>query len=146
MDVGKPFSELDSKLQALAEAAISVKAKAYCPYSEFKVGCAVLTENGQIFEGCNVENASYGLSICAERVALVKAVSEGHLKFQALAVVCEVKDSFKGSCGACRQFMAEFGLNWDVYLIKPDRTWMKVTVKELYPLAFCPDALKEQRI
>lgn len=74
------------KLDLLVEKAIAAKANAYAPYSNFRVGSSLLTEDGTIYTGCNVENASYGLTICAERTALCKAVSEGHRKFQAIAV------------------------------------------------------------
>jgi len=84
-----------------------VRQFAYAPYSKFKVGSAVLTFNGKIYTGCNVENASYGLSICAERVAIAKAVTAGERKIRAIATVLESKESV-GPCGACRQVISEF--------------------------------------
>lgn len=86
--------------------------KAYAPYSGFKVGAALLTENGDIYTGVNVENASYGASICAERTAFVKAVSEGERDFAAIAVASEEDEAVP--CGICRQFMYEFAPNMDV--------------------------------
>lgn len=91
----------------LADLAKAAAEKAYAPYSNFFVGAAVLTEDGQIFTGCNVENRIFGGSICAERTAMVKAISEGHRSFQAIAVCC--KDGEGWPCGVCRQFISEFG-------------------------------------
>ena len=81
--------------------------KTYSPYSHFGVGAALLCEDGRIYEGCNIENASYGLTNCAERTAIFKAVSEGHTKFKALAVVADTEGPC-APCGACRQVMVEF--------------------------------------
>src|SRR4051812_19314839 len=95
---------MTKKLLAAAKAA---QRNAHAPYSKFRVGAALLTKSGKIYTGCNVENASYGLTICAERVAITKAVSDGHRHFQAIAVVCPSRQPTP--CGACRQFLAEFG-------------------------------------
>ena len=92
----------------LIESARKSRKRAYAPYSKFKVGAAVLTENGKIYSACNVENASYGLTICAERAAIFKAVSEGETKIQAVAVVADGPDA-ASPCGACRQVIFEFG-------------------------------------
>ncbi|MCX7915818.1 MAG: cytidine deaminase [Verrucomicrobiae bacterium] len=97
-------------LQALLNAACAAQQRAYAPYSEFPVGAALLTSTGQIVTGCNVENASYGLTICAERAALVCAVREGYRKFRAIAIVAP--HSKLTPCGACRQVLAEFGDLW----------------------------------
>ncbi|KAL3862019.1 hypothetical protein ACJMK2_008023 [Sinanodonta woodiana] len=141
------YKDLDSTIQKLIDLALEVKDKAYCPYSNFRVGCAVLCPDGSMFSGCNVENASYGLSMCAEqRVAVMKAVSEGHQKFKATAIVCDIKGSFKASCGACRQFYSEFGLDLEMYLVKPDMTVKKVILGDIFSMAFTPDALMEERI
>ena len=90
---------------ALLEAAVKARHNAHSKYSKFSVGSALLTEDNSIFLGCNVENASYGLTICAERVALTSAVSAGHKSFQAIAIVA---DELAAPCGACRQVLAEF--------------------------------------
>ena len=91
--------------RALVEAALAARSLAYAPYSKFLVGAAVLTESGAIYAGCNVENASYGLTICAERVALCSAVAAGHRTLAAMAVATSGGGT---PCGACRQFAAEF--------------------------------------
>ncbi|CAM1304292.1 Uncharacterised protein g3731 [Pycnogonum litorale] len=109
--------------------------KAYSPYSKFKVGAAVLCKDGTIITGCNVENASYGLSICAERTAIVKAVSEGKTEFTAIAV-SSLLDDYIRPCGACRQFIIEFGSSIDVYCTKQDLTFVKETSAELLPNCF----------
>ena len=95
------------EIQKLMDCAIKVRENAYSPYSHFAVGAALLCEDGTLFEGCNIENASYGLTNCAERTAIFKAVSEGHIKFKALAVVADTEGPC-APCGACRQVMAEF--------------------------------------
>jgi cytidine deaminase len=91
----------------LADLAKAAAEKAYAPYSNFFVGAALLTEDGQIYTGCNIENRVFGGSICAERTAMVKAVSEGHRSFQAIAVYCKNGEGWP--CGVCRQFLLEFG-------------------------------------
>ena len=95
------------QFRKLLAAAKSAQRRAHAPYSKFHVGAALLTKSGKIVTGCNVENASYGLTICAERVAITKAVSEGHRKFKAIAVVAP--SNALSPCGACRQVLAEFG-------------------------------------
>lgn len=108
---------------------------AYCPYSNFKVGAALLTEDGQIFRGCNVENVSYTVGTCAERTAMAKAVSEGKKKYTSIAVVAE-SANITTPCGACRQFIYEFG-NLKIYCSKPSLEKVLVsTAKDLLPYAF----------
>jgi len=119
---------------------------AHCPYSHFRVGAALLAESGEIIVGCNVENASYGLTICAERSAIVSAVSRGMKKFLGIAVASDLKDGHVTPCGACRQVLAEFGLNWPVIMVNCVRgTHEEMTVGELLPNAFCPESLDEER-
>ncbi len=103
----------------LIDAAIAIRKNAYAPYSKFLVGSAVLTEDGTVFTGTNVENASYGLAICAERVAASAAVAAGHRKITAVAVATTGGAS---PCGACRQFLSEFGDSMAVLLVDADNT------------------------
>lgn len=93
---------------ALLQEATRAMSRAYCPYSHFAVGAALLTDDGVVFSGCNVENGSYGLTVCAERSALFAAVAAGHRQFSALAVVAD-HSTLPYPCGACRQVLAEFG-------------------------------------
>ncbi|XP_037108677.1 cytidine deaminase b [Syngnathus acus] len=117
------------------------KKQAYCPYSKFRVGAALLTVDNCLFTGCNVENACYNLGVCAERNAISKAVSEGYTAFKAIAIASDLSDQFISPCGGCRQFMREFGSSWDVYLSKPDGTYTKMSVNQLLPVSFGPEDL-----
>ncbi|ESN90673.1 hypothetical protein HELRODRAFT_136695, partial [Helobdella robusta] len=120
----------------LISSSFSVKENSYCQYSKFRVGCSLLCEDGTIFNGTNVENASYGLTICAERSAICTAVSQGHRKFKAIVVSRCDQDKFTYPCGACRQFIAEFGLDIDVYSTRPDGSYERGTICELLPFSF----------
>jgi cytidine deaminase len=122
-----------NKKKILIEKARSVLRNSYSPYSNLKVAAALLTNDGTIFTGVNVENSSIGLSICAERSAMVSAVSAGYRSFTAIAITSNRKDPIS-PCGACRQFMAEFG-NFEVFLVGEDRT-INTTVYELLPMRF----------
>lgn len=125
--------------QTLVEAAQVARARAYAPYSHYTVGAAVLTANGTVIVGCNVENASYGATICAERVALTGAVAAGHREFVALALVTA---NGMTPCGLCRQVMAELAPQMIVYIARPDGQYQTTTVAELLPHAFGPAALE----
>ncbi|CAF0951542.1 unnamed protein product [Adineta steineri] len=129
----------------LFHAAHLAKHKAYCPYSNFRVGVALLTSSGKIYSGCNVENASYALATCAERTAVCKAVSEGELSFDKIAITSDVETGFTGPCGSCRQTLAEFGLDLDVYLINPKNESKAYKLRELLPIAFTPRDLLKHR-
>lgn len=127
----------DPEIQELIKESARSRKMAYSPYSRFQVGAALLCEDGIIYGGCNVENASYPAGICAERTALSKAISEGKRHFKAVAVVAdEEKGKVTAPCGICRQSLAEFG-NINVYLSKPDmKTVITTTIQELLPLTF----------
>jgi cytidine deaminase len=124
----------------LAERAGQARQWAYAPYSNYRVGAALLTTSGKIYDGVNVENAAYPSTICAERTAVVKAVSEGERSFVGMAVSSEGGGS---PCGACRQVLAEFGLDTAVLLVNEDGAIThRTTLRALLPLAFGPEALK----
>ena len=122
------------EIQKLMDCAIKARENAYSPYSHFAVGAALLCEDGTLFEGCNIENASYGLTNCAERTAIFKAVSEGHTKFKALAVVADTEGTC-APCGACRQVMAEFQI--PLIIMGNLMGNIKIaTIEELLPFSF----------
>jgi cytidine deaminase len=125
--------------QKLIEAAQAARQRAYCPYSHYAVGAALLSADGVIFTGCNVENTSYGGTICAERTAVVKAVSEGVRQFVAVAVVTENGVS---PCGLCRQVLYEFGPAMLVIMADAGgRIVHECVLTELLPLGFGPEQL-----
>ena len=123
--------------EQLVQAATEARQKAYCPYSQYMVGAAVLGEDGKIYTGCNIENASYGMTVCGERTAIFKMVSEGCRKFVALAVVSG-SDKDSAPCLACRQVMTEFCASWDtpVYKSGPAGIIFDHTMEEICPLPF----------
>ncbi len=120
--------------ETLIQKALNAREWAYAPYSDYTVGAAVLTESGKIYDGVNVENAVYPLTVCAERVAIFKAVSQGERSFQAIAVVTRNGGT---PCGACRQVMAEFGMDTVVLIANLERKLLaEYTVADLLPNAF----------
>jgi cytidine deaminase len=123
------------KYEKLIKEAERAKKKAYTPYSKFKVGAAVLCADGKIFTGCNIENASFGLTVCAERVAIFKAISEGSTKFEAIAVIGDT-DKPCSPCGACRQVMSEFCEDAPLIMANSKGDVKIKKVKELLPEAF----------
>lgn len=123
-------------INELIEKAFEARENAYAPYSKFKVGAALLTANGKIYTGCNVENASYPVGICAERVAMSKAVADGEIKFAALAVVGS-SSSYCYPCGMCRQFMSEFcGEDFEIISLKSADDYKIIKMSELLPYTF----------
>lgn len=126
----------------LLEHAKQARERAYVPYSGFKVGAALLTNDGKIYEGCNIENASYGLSNCAERTAIFKAVSEGVAGFEAIAVVAETENPV-APCGACRQVISEFNPKMHVILSNLEGHVAEYTIDQLLPGAFGPADLQK---
>jgi len=128
----------DIDVQALIAQAKEARARAYAPYSGYHVGAALLTAEGRVFTGCNVENAVYPLGMCAERVAIFKAVSEGYRDFQAIAVVTRNGGS---PCGSCRQVMHEFAPDMVVFIADEAGHVRQTTVAALLPDSFGPDDL-----
>ena len=125
--------------QSLVELANEARKRAYAPYSDYRVGAALRTRSGRVFTGTNVENAAYPTSICAERTAAFKAVSEGELEFEVIAVVT---DNGGSPCGSCRQVLAEFGLETVVLIADGSGKIIKeTTVRALLPDAFQPQHL-----
>ncbi len=122
--------------QALIETAVNMRDAAYCPYSNYQVGAAILTASGAIYGGCNIENASYPATICAERTAAVKAVSDGQKDFRAVAIAVSGKTPGY-PCGVCRQFMNEFVENdMEVILINKDGEITEETFSAIFPHGF----------
>jgi cytidine deaminase len=125
----------------LTEAAKKTRERAHAPFSNFKVGAALETENGKIYTGCNIESASYGLTVCAERVAIWKAVSEGHTKFRSVAVAVDTED-LTPPCGVCRQIIWEFCGDIPVTLANLNGKTETLRMSELLPRAFDSKFLK----
>jgi cytidine deaminase len=133
-------ADLDGDWQALVAAATAARAEAYTPYSGFGVGAAGRTADGRVYTGANIENAAYGLTVCAERVAIWKAVSEGHRRLAALALVTETGSS---PCGSCRQVMGEFARELPVLIADTAGNGWLTSLAELLPLAFSAQDLDE---
>ena len=142
-----------SKERELVKAAIEASENSYSPYSDFRVGAAILSEDGTVFTGANVENASYGAGICAERSAAVKAVSEGNKNFKAVAIFRSPEGAigdelqYAFPCGICRQFLNEFSDENMVVLVgKTEDDYKKFLLKELLPESFGPKDLNLEEI
>ncbi len=125
--------------QKLIERALAVRNDAYAPYSKYRVGASLLTQSGETYDGVNVENAVYSLTICAERNAIFRAVTDGYRAFEAIAVATENGGS---PCGSCRQVLSEFGPDMAVILVNSKgEVTLETTVRELLPGAFGPEDL-----
>lgn len=122
-------------MNQLTEAALQAREFAHAPFSNFKVGAALEDESGRVFAGCNIENATYGLTVCAERVAVFKAVSEGARKFRRIAVAADT-DSLTPPCGACRQILWEFCGDIEITLVNPRGKSETIKLKDLFPRPF----------
>ena len=139
---------LDEKVLILS--AIEARKSSYTPYSKFKVGASLLTKDGKIYQGCNIECASYTPTTCAERTALLKAVSEGHREFSAIAIVggpeeeTDIFSDYAAPCGVCRQYLREFcnPKEMKVIIAKSENESKTFTLEELLPISFGPDNLK----
>jgi cytidine deaminase len=131
------------KYKKLILAAIKAKENSYSPYSKLSVGAAILTKSGKIFTGCNIENSSFSLTICAERTAIFKAISEGSKKFSAIAIVSDLDDPIP-PCGACRQVLFDLAGNIDVILLS--KSGKKAVIKKLssfLPMPFTDNYIKK---
>ena len=130
----------------LCQKAIDMRSESYAPYSDFAVGSAVLLSDGTVYTGCNIENSAFGPSICAERTAIAKAVSEGHKNLAAIAIAGGKRDGdlqYCAPCGVCRQVMREFCKpSFKVYLAKSANDYQEYTLGELLPESFGPENLE----
>jgi cytidine deaminase len=120
---------------ALIAAALAARENAFAPYSKFRVGAAIEDSGGRIHTGCNVENSTYGLTVCAERVAVLKAISEGVRKFRRVAIAADT-DSLTPPCGACRQILWEFCGDVEIVLVNPRGKTETHRLKDLFPKPF----------
>lgn len=123
----------------LINKALEAKKMAYVPYSHFHVGAALLTDDGELFTGCNIEIASYSPTICAERTAIFKAISEGHKKIKTIAIVGDANPTYP--CGVCRQVIREFGKDATIIIANTEDDYLEYTLDELLPHSFGPEDL-----
>ncbi|MEC2076521.1 cytidine deaminase [Metabacillus fastidiosus] len=131
-------------IEQLIEEAKAAREMAYVPYSKFKVGAALLTKDGKVYRGCNIENAAYSMCNCAERTALFKAYSEGEKQFAAMAVVADTNRPVP-PCGACRQVISELcDKNMTIILTNLKNDTLQLTVEQLLPGAFSPEDLNDK--
>lgn len=136
--------ELNDDENELVQEATEAMENAHAPYSEFSVGAAVRTRSGDIYRGCNIENASYGLTICAERTAIFKAVSNGADEITDIAIVLDVDTGVGTPCGACRQVMNEFNAGMNVIMATTHGSLQKVSLEDLLPYSFGANYLEEE--
>ncbi len=135
----------------LIRKAIEAMNTAYTPYSGFRVGAALLTEDGRIYQGCNIENAAYTPTVCAERTAFFKAVSEGERRFSAICIVGGkdgILSGYTAPCGVCRQVMREFCQpdHFRIILAKDEEHWKEYSLSELLPEGFGPENLQKEHV
>lgn len=128
----------------LIKMALESQKKAYVPYSKFHVGAALITEDNTLFTGCNIEIASYSPTICAERTAIFKAISEGHRKIKKIAIVGDSESTFP--CGVCRQVIREFGRDAKIIIANSEEDYREFTLDELLPHSFGPEDLQSAKI
>jgi cytidine deaminase len=131
--------------QALAKAAKHAKNSSHSPYSRFRVGAALLTKSGKVYSGCNIESSSFSLTICAERTALFKAVSESEREFRAMAIATDT-EAFVSPCGACRQVIHDLAGNIEIILVNSKGKTKKYRSRALLPVPFRDNLLPIQRI
>lgn len=137
----------EMKLKELMQAALDARSMAYAPYSHYRVGAALLTKSGKIYQGGNIENASYGATNCAERTAFFKAVSEGERAFWAIAIAGGIEGKepvdYAYPCGICRQVMQEFaGNDFQIIVVKSVNDYKEYTLAEIFPAGFGGDSLQ----
>jgi len=130
--------------EAVIKKAQKAREHAYAPYSGFKVGAALLAANGEVYSGCNIENSSYGLSMCAERVAVYKAVCAGTKDFRALVLATDTTEP-ASPCGACRQVLAEFSPELEIIMVNLSGQRLQKSLRELLPLAFDKNKLGKEK-
>jgi len=134
------------EISALCQKAIDMRSESYAPYSDFLVGSAVLLSDGSVYTGCNIENSAFGPSICAERTAIFKAVTEGHRDFAAIAIAGGKRNGelqYCAPCGVCRQVMREFcNSSFRIFLAKSAEDYKEFTLGELLPESFGPENLE----
>ncbi|KAI7834851.1 cytidine deaminase complexed with cytidine [Kickxella alabastrina] len=135
----------DQKTQELVDLALAARNNSYSPYSKFRVGAAIRTADGKIFQGCNIESCSYAPTICAERVAISNAVATGHKQFDTIAISSDLKEEFITPCGVCRQFMREFSKDLAILMVRPDGTFSRTDLTVLLPGSFGPESLEMPR-
>jgi cytidine deaminase len=133
---------MNKKYHKLAEYALKAKMNAYVPFSKFRVGAALLTLDNRIFTGCNVEISSFGLTICAERTAIFKAISEGAREFKAMAIISD-DPRFTSPCGACRQVLIDLAGNIDFIMVNAKDQYKIVKLATLLPRAFTKKTLDQ---
>ena len=129
--------------RGLIRKALEAQKKAYAPYSNFRVGASVLTEDGEIYTGCNIEISSYSPTLCAERTAIFKAISEGHKRIKAVAVVGD--SDFTYPCGVCRQVIREFGKDAIIIVANSEKDYKEYRLDELLPHSFGPEDLENKK-
>ncbi len=135
MTMNPSMTELDRQWLQMVELARQARRRAHAPFSKFQVGAVAAVSNGKLYTGCNVENASYGLTVCAERVAIWKAISEGDSQFTRLIVVADTP-ALTPPCGACRQIIWEFCGDIPILMTNLEKQWEIVSSRELLPRAF----------
>ncbi len=137
----KPQKKPSTSVRALFELARKARLRAYAPYSRYRVGAAILLDDGSVYTGCNVENSTYGATTCAEQVAVFKAVSErGAIRIRKVVVVTQSSPP-ASPCGICRQVLAEFGADATIHVANVDGKIRTRQLKQLFPEAFTPDQL-----
>jgi cytidine deaminase len=133
-----------NQYESLIRAAVEARANSHAPFSKFRVGAAIVAQDGRTFAGCNIENSSFGLTICAERVAIFRAIAEGEREFKAIAIAAGTRE-FTPPCGACRQVLSDLAGNIDVVMTNSKDQIKIIKLRSLLPFAFTGNNLKNRR-